>query len=109
MKCVTDDTKKKKVAGYILGRILGEGNFAKVRLGTHVITKERVAVKVISKNEANKKEYIKKNMRREAVVLQKLHHPNIIKQYEVLETDNHYYLVLELAEGGEFIKYLSKR
>ncbi|CAD5123848.1 DgyrCDS12154 [Dimorphilus gyrociliatus] len=109
MKCVGDDTKKKKVAGYILGRILGEGNFAKVRLGTHVLTKERVAVKVISKSEASKKEYIKRNMRREAVVLQKLNHPNIIRQFEVLETDNHYYLVLELAEGGEFIKYLTKR
>lgn len=34
--------RKKRVGGYILGRTLGEGSFAKVRLGTHIATNEKV-------------------------------------------------------------------
>ena len=37
--------RKKRVGGYILGRTLGEGSFAKVRLGTHITTNEKVDVK----------------------------------------------------------------
>ena len=34
--------KKKRVGGYILGKTLGEGSFAKVRIATHVLTNEKV-------------------------------------------------------------------
>ena len=60
----------------------------------------QVAVKVIKKKDVNKKEYLRKNMRREAAMLQRLHHPNIVQLYEVLETDRSYYMVIELAEGS---------
>ena len=36
------DERKKRVGGYILGRTLGEGSFAKVRQGVHVATNEKV-------------------------------------------------------------------
>lgn len=39
---VTSD-KKKKVGSYILGRTIGEGSFAKVRQGFHIIAKEKVS------------------------------------------------------------------
>ena len=35
---------------YILGKTLGEGTFGKVRLGTHILTGEKVAVKVLEKS-----------------------------------------------------------
>ena len=35
--------KKKRVGGYILGKTLGEGSFAKVRIATHVLTNEKVS------------------------------------------------------------------
>lgn len=52
-------------------------------------------------------EYLQRNFRREAAVLQKISHPNVVKLYEVLETDNHYYLIMELARGGELMKHIS--
>lgn len=67
----------------------------------------QVAVKVVPKKAVLVREFVRKNVRREAIVLQKLSHPNIIKMYEVMETENSYYLVLEYADCGEFIKYLS--
>ncbi|CAC5396841.1 CBL-interacting protein kinase 23,CBL-interacting serine/threonine-protein kinase 24,CBL-interacting protein kinase 31,Probable serine/threonine-protein kinase DDB_G0277165,SNF1-related protein kinase catalytic subunit alpha KIN12,Probable serine/threonine-protein kinase MARK-C,CBL-interacting serine/threonine-protein kinase 26,Serine/threonine-protein kinase BRSK2,Hormonally up-regulated neu tumor-associated kinase homolog B,Sucrose non-fermenting protein kinase 1,Hormonally up-regulated neu tumor-associa len=108
---VTDENfvptdKKKKVGSYILGRTIGEGSFAKVRQGFHIIAKEKVAVKVVPKKALLAKESVRRNVRREAIVLQKIQHPNIVRMYEVMETENGYYLVLESVEGGEFIKYL---
>jgi serine/threonine protein kinase len=61
---------------------------------------------VIAKKALQMKEYIRRNVRREAIVLQKIQHPNIVRMYEVMETEHGYYLVLEYLEGGEFIKYL---
>ncbi|XP_077977821.1 uncharacterized protein LOC144433392 [Glandiceps talaboti] len=98
--------KRKKVGGYILGHTLGAGSFAKVCLGTHILTEERVAIKVIDKRLVAKSEYVKRNLRREAAMLQRLNHPNIIQLFEVLETNNNYYLILEVAEGGDFMQYL---
>ena len=66
-------------------------------------------MKIINKKLVNKREYVKRNMRREAMLLQKLDHPNIVHLHEVMETQNSYYIVLELAEGGEFIKYINQK
>lgn len=36
--------KKKKVGNYIISRTIGEGSFAKVRLGYHLITQQMVLI-----------------------------------------------------------------
>ncbi|XP_033121071.1 serine/threonine-protein kinase par-1-like [Anneissia japonica] len=100
---------RKRVGGYVLGDTIGEGSFAKVRVGTHIMTHEKVAIKIIDKKLIAKRDYVRKNLRREAAMLQKLNHVNIAQLYEVLETQNNYYLVMELAEGGEFMRYLCDR
>ncbi|KAL5010170.1 hypothetical protein ScPMuIL_012475 [Solemya velum] len=108
-----DDTgpgdKKKKVGYYILGKTIGAGAFAKVRCGMHLVAREKVAVKVIPKKTLIIREHVRRNVRREAIMLQRLEHPNIIRLYEVMETGNSYYLVLELAHYGQFIHYLAAR
>ncbi|XP_022106830.1 hormonally up-regulated neu tumor-associated kinase-like [Acanthaster planci] len=101
---------RKRVGGYLVGETIGEGSFGKVRSGTHTLTGEKVAMKIIDKKLIAKREYVRKNLRREAVVLQRLtSHPNIIRLYEVLETANNYYLVTEFAQGGPFMRYLCDR
>lgn len=44
--------KKKKVGSYILGKTLGEGSFAKVRQGVHLLAHEKVR---LSSSNASKK------------------------------------------------------
>lgn len=34
---------RKKVGGYVLGEVIGKGSFAKVRIGTHLLTQEKVS------------------------------------------------------------------
>jgi MAP/microtubule affinity-regulating kinase len=43
---------------------------------------------------------------REVRVMKMLHHPNIVKLYEVIETKSTVFLVMEYASGGELYDYL---
>ncbi|KAM6099091.1 LOW QUALITY PROTEIN: hormonally up-regulated neu tumor-associated kinase [Theristicus caerulescens] len=92
----------KRVGNYLIGRKLGEG-FAKVREGLHVLTGEKVAVKVIDKKRAKKDTYVTKNLRREGQIQQMIRHPNIAQLLDILETENSYYLVMELCPGGNLM------
>ena len=49
-KSPTSASNKKSIGQYILGKTLGEGTFGKVRIATHVLTGEKVAVKVLEKD-----------------------------------------------------------
>ncbi|XP_034149306.1 hormonally up-regulated neu tumor-associated kinase homolog A [Esox lucius] len=93
----------KRVGNYLIGRKLGEGSFAKVREGLHAMTGEKVAVKVIDKRKAKKDSYVTKNLRREGHIQQMIRHPNITQLLDILETDNSYYLVMELCPGGNLM------
>ncbi|XP_077596898.1 hormonally up-regulated neu tumor-associated kinase homolog [Stigmatopora nigra] len=101
----------KRVGNYLIGRKLGEGSFAKVREGLHALTGEKVAVKVIDKRKAKKDSYVTKNLRREGHIQQMIRHPNITQLLDILETENSYYLVMELCPGGNLMNriYDSKR
>ncbi|XP_062309732.1 hormonally up-regulated neu tumor-associated kinase homolog A [Osmerus eperlanus] len=93
----------KRVGNYLIGRKLGEGSFAKVREGLHAKTGEKVAVKVIDKRKAKKDSYVTKNLRREGHIQQMIRHPNITQLLDILETENSYYLVMELCPGGNLM------
>lgn len=56
-------------------------------------------MKIIDKKKALQDPYVAKHFKREARLLQKLQHPNIMQLYEVIETDNNYYLITELCSG----------
>lgn len=99
----------RRVGCYLLGKTVGEGSFAKVKEAIHIVTGEKVAVKIIDKKRAREDRYICKNLRREARILQLVRHANIIQLLEVLETDNYYYLVMEFCAGGELLDYICSK
>ena len=43
------------------------------------------------------------NLRNELDILRKLDHPNVIKLYEVYETPNYIFFIMELIIGGDII------
>ncbi|KAM4546552.1 hormonally up-regulated neu tumor-associated kinase homolog [Fundulus diaphanus] len=99
----------KRVGTYLIGRKLGEGSFAKVREGLHTLTGEKVAVKVIDKRKAKKDSYVTKNLRREGLIQEMIRHPNIAQLLDILETENSYYLVMELCPGGNLMNHIYEK
>ena len=96
----------KRVGSYLIGKLLGTGSFAKVREGLHIHTGEKIAIKAVDKNKARDDSYVFKNLRREARIMQLLSHPNIIRLLEVVETENSYYMVMELVSGGDVMHHI---
>ncbi|XP_026880790.2 serine/threonine-protein kinase MARK1-like isoform X4 [Electrophorus electricus] len=92
------------VGNYRLLKTIGKGNFAKVKLGRHVLTGREVAVKIIDKTQLNPTSLQK--LFREVRIMKVLNHPNIVKLFEVIETDKTLYLIMEYASGGEVFDYL---
>ena len=63
-------------------------------------------MKCIDKKKAKEDFYVRKNMRREGKLLQLVRHDHVIKLYEIMETENSYYLVTELCQGGDLMDYI---
>ncbi|KAL5521147.1 hypothetical protein ACEPAG_9069 [Sanghuangporus baumii] len=95
-------TKVKVVGNYTLGRVIGEGTYGTVRLGTHRLTSTRVAIKQIPKA-------MSAALTREIHHHRRLHHPHVCKLYEVIATESTIWLVTELCSGGELFDYLAEK
>jgi len=66
-----------------LGKTLGEGTFGKVKLATHILTGEKVAIKILEKDRIIDVSDVER-VAREIYILKFIRHPNIIQLYEVL-------------------------
>ncbi|KAI9071244.1 hypothetical protein K1719_046796 [Acacia pycnantha] len=97
-----------RVGKFELGRTLGEGNFAKVKLARNVETGESVAIKIIDKDKILKHKMVRQ-IKREISTMKLIRHPNVIRMYEVMASKTKIYIVLEFVTGGElFDKIASK-
>nr|XP_034326919.1 MAP/microtubule affinity-regulating kinase 3 isoform X7 [Crassostrea gigas] len=97
-------TDEPHIGKYRLIKTIGKGNFAKVKLAKHVPTGREVAIKIIDKTQLNPSSLNK--LFREVRIMKNLDHPNIVKLFEVIETEKTLYLVMEYASGGEVFDYL---
>ena len=89
---------KKRVGNYVIGNTVGEGTFGKVRCAVHIPTGEKVAVKILEKKRIKEQADVRR-VNREIKILKKARHGNIVQLYEVLDTPNSIYLIMEHADG----------
>lgn len=100
--------KGMRLGKYELGRILGEGNFGKVKFAKNIETGQSFAVKILEKKKIlNLK--ITDQIKREIATLKLLKHPNIVRLYEVLASKTKIYMVLEYVNGGELFDKIASR
>lgn len=75
-----DSKASQRLGQYTIVKTLGEGSFGKVKLATHQVSGQKVALKII-----NRKRLVTRDMagriEREIQYLQLLRHPHIIKLY----------------------------
>ncbi|KAL2332807.1 hypothetical protein Fmac_014020 [Flemingia macrophylla] len=92
---------------YQFGKLLGQGNFAKVYHARDLRTGESVAIKVIDK-EKILKFGLEDQTKREISIMKLVKHPNVLQLYEVLATKTKIYFIIEYAKGGELFSRLAK-
>ncbi|XP_065913651.1 serine/threonine-protein kinase H1-like isoform X2 [Dysidea avara] len=76
--------------------LIGKGSFSKVLVVESRESGERFALKVV-----NRKHIAEYNIETELRILKQIDHPYIVHLYETIISDQHIYMIMELAEGGD--------
>jgi len=92
---------------YELGKLLGQGTFAKVYHGRNLKNSMSVAIKVIDKEKVLKVGMIEQ-IKREISVMRLIRHPHVVELYEVMASKTKIYVVMEYVKGGELFNKVSK-
>ncbi|XP_058801587.1 maternal embryonic leucine zipper kinase-like [Phymastichus coffea] len=91
---------------YNLEKTIGCGGFAKVKLATHIATGEKVAIKIMEKATLGQD---LPRAKLEINAMKHLLHQNICKLYQVMETEDYYFIVMEYCSGGELFDHIVEK
>ncbi|NXJ52642.1 NEK3 kinase, partial [Spizaetus tyrannus] len=86
---------------YKVLKVLGEGSFGRALLVHHRISDQEYAMKEIRLPMSSSDV---ENSRKEAVLLAKMKHPNIVAYKESFEADGHLYIVMEYCDDGDLMQ-----
>ncbi|XP_041642385.1 serine/threonine-protein kinase Chk2 isoform X2 [Cheilinus undulatus] len=86
---------------YVLTRRIGTGVCGEVKLAFERATCKKFAVKIINKRNFQSEGTATRNAQTEIEILQRVDHPCLIKTEDFYQTEDSYYIVLEMMEGGE--------
>ena len=92
---------------YDVKKKIGKGKFGLVKYGIHKKTKREVAIKIISKKIMEPSDF--ELVKTEIDILKICQHPNIVKIYDVFDTANYIYIIMEYCSGGNLLSYIKKR
>ena len=96
-----------QITKYVIGKTLGKGSYAIVKLCTDKLSNENYAVKIYNKSELKDK-VRKRCVNNEIETLKRISHENIIKLIEVIELKEYILLVQELFQGILLSQYYKK-
>lgn len=97
-----------RVEDYAFGKVIGQGAYAAVKMGTHKHTQQIVAIKTYEKAHLRDPQR-KQSVKREMQILQKLEHPHIIRLHETLESSRQIHIVMEYVGSHSLHSYLRKK
>lgn len=116
-------TDTSKIGPWKMAETIGFGSSGKVRLAIHEKTGQQAAVKIVSKSlfmahqnttstvagGNEDKDFLPYGIEREIIIMKLLNHPNVLRLYDVWETETDLFMVLEYVEKGELFKLLVER
>jgi serine/threonine protein kinase len=95
------------IGTYLIQSHLGEGGMARVYKAYHTRLQRDVAIKIILSEIANHAEF-QERFAREARIIARLEHPNIVAVYDFGEINNLTYLVMQYVGGGTLREQLQE-
>ena len=113
-KVLKQATTIRSIGDYQIIRTIGSGSTGKVKLGVNLRTQKKVAIKIISKkyiHDPGKKSKEtpasrKRRILREAAILNLVHHPNIVRLYDLYITEEYYCMVFEYVDGAQMLDFI---
>ncbi|KAI8643621.1 kinase-like domain-containing protein [Parasitella parasitica] len=121
----------KVIGNYTMQQSIGKGSMGKVKLATHNVTGERIAIKIVPRanlqilNAPNHhtngkiaqqiaKEKAREENRevrtiREAHIMMLLKHPNIVGMKDLVVHGPYFYISMDYVNGGQLLHYIVKR
>ncbi|CAN0266444.1 unnamed protein product [Ectocarpus sp. 6 AP-2014] len=93
------------IGRYRLSKTLGIGAFGKVKLGEHMLTGHRVAVKILNRGKIQALD-MEDKVKREINILKLCRHPHIVRLHEIIDTPSDIFMVMEYAPNGELFDYI---
>ncbi|RDA85457.1 hypothetical protein CP532_1027 [Ophiocordyceps camponoti-leonardi (nom. inval.)] len=122
---------KTHIGPWQLGRTLGKGSSARVRLCRHSVTNQLAAVKIVNRrmaylvqdsslaalskwdsslpDEINGEMRVPMAIEREVAILKLIEHPNIMKLYDIWENRSEIYLILEYIDQGDLFTFINSK
>ncbi|PHH87943.1 hypothetical protein CDD83_8211 [Cordyceps sp. RAO-2017] len=122
---------KTHIGPWQLGRTLGKGSSARVRLCRHSATNQLAAVKIVNRrmaylvqdsslaalskwdsslpDEINGEMRVPMAIEREVAILKLIEHPNIMKLYDIWENRSEIYLILEYIDQGDLFTFINSK
>ncbi|KAL1763596.1 sperm motility kinase W, partial [Sigmodon hispidus] len=99
-----DPQKKSLKSQYRILITIGQGAFGTVKLAYHRLTNTLVAIKVLENCEKQLR-YIMS----EIATLERLHHPNIIRLFQIVTTSAYFNIITEYAPGGDLFQLIMEK
>ncbi|XP_048189847.1 sperm motility kinase Z-like [Perognathus longimembris pacificus] len=99
-KLPTSSLKDIFIEQYLIKETIGAGGFGHVKLAHHSLTDTKVAVKELVKLGQHCSHLVEN----EVDIVKSLHHPHVIRLYQVIEKEDKVYLVMELAAKGDLLQ-----
>ncbi len=86
---------------------IGVGKFGLVKLGVHKNTKNRVAIKIMKKDDMNNSDI--ELVKGELDIMMMCQHPNIVKLLDHFENMDYIFIIMEYLSGGDLGSFFEKK
>jgi len=96
----------KQIGNYKIGAELGSGAFGKVVIGKSILTNQTVAIKILDKFILSQTPEDYELVHQELSILKIVKHKYIAQLYEILETSQFIFIVIEYCEGKDLMDYI---
>ena len=98
-----------RIPGFEILQLIGKGGMGEVHLARQLTLNRFVAIKLLKLDQDGDREYQIERFRREAELMARAGHPNIVSVFDFGVADGRPYLVMERIEGGDLRKRLTCR